>query len=92
GAVALLVAGLVSVLMVPLLAFLALVARDASSALVGRSLCIPVAALVAVMGVVSRVFSALQPGTRAHLGWLFSLVAGAGFLARIHPLVLWRQS
>lgn len=84
GAIALGVAGLVSVLMVPLLVFLSLCAGAGSPATVLRTVLVPVVALSAVVGVLSRILRSADSGQKARaVVWGFAFLATATLLARL---------
>lgn len=88
GAIALGIAGVVSILMLPLLAFLALCAGTTGDATVLRTLLVPLVALSAVVGVLARILRSVDQGPKTGaVVWAFAFLAAAGLLARLHPML-----
>jgi len=88
-AIGLLAAGLVATCVMPLMAFLVLVAKDAPTILVLPSVFVPGLALATVAALPVRVITALDPSRAAW--WLsraFAFFLGAVFLLRMHTLLI----
>ena len=87
-AIGLLVGGVVAISLVPLMAFLAIVARAQPTALVTPGFLVPAIALAAVAAIPVRVIRALDRSDRAT--WLaraFSVLVFAAFAIRVAPYV-----
>ncbi len=88
-AIGLLAAGLVATCVMPLMAFLVLVAKDAPTILVLPSVFVPGIALATVAALPVRVITALDPSRAAW--WLsraFAFFLGAVFLLRMHTFLI----
>jgi hypothetical protein len=88
-AIGLLAAGLVATCVMPLMAFLVLVAKDAPTILVLPSVFVPGIALATVAALPVRVITALDPSRGAW--WLsraFAFFLGAVFLLRMHTFLI----
>jgi hypothetical protein len=88
-AIGLLAAGLVATCVMPLMAFLVLVAKDAPTILVLPSVFVPGLALATVAALPVRVITALDPSRAAW--WLsraFAFFLGAVFLLRMHTFLI----